>query len=220
MNTEAEFHEIIRAFCRLCKRETTHSVLKEQTRKINDVEYSESKTWQIIQCGCNDISFRILMINSEDRDVETGRPLDIVEQFPLGGEKNISPKSFYLAPPQIRKIYIETIDAYNNNLLILSSAGCRAIVEGICTHEKIVSGKLESKIEELHTKGILTKKNANALQNHRFIGNKALHYLKHLTVDELRTAIEIIEHTLENIYELERKGDSLKGTPPFPNFLP
>ncbi len=48
----------------------------------------------------------------------------------------------------------------------------------------------------------MTKRHATILHKHRFLGNEALHDLEAPTRDSLTAAIEIVEHTLENVYEL------------------
>ena len=40
----------------------------------------------------------------------------------------------------------------------------------------------------------------------RFIGNEAVHQLTAPPEDDLKVAIEIVEHTIENLYGLSAKG--------------
>ena len=61
----------------------------------------------------------------------------------------------------------------------------------------------------MYEKGILTKRNADILHEHRFLGNEALHELTQPSKDELALAIQIIEHILEHIYELLDKAAEL-----------
>ncbi len=96
------------------------------------------------------------------------------------------------------------------------------MVEGIC-FEKGVSAddvatpkrqkhrpNLHEKIERLHQKGVLTQEHAQTLHGHRHLGNHALHELDSPAREELQLGIEILEHTLENLYELPGKGEELQ----------
>ena len=67
------------------------------------------------------------------------------------------------------------------------------------------------KIEGLHEKGLLTRQHSEILHEHRFLGNDAVHDLKQPTQDELKLAIQIVEHTLENLYELKDKADEWRS---------
>ena len=69
---------------------------------------------------------------------------------------------------------------------------------------------LEGKIEGLHENSLLTKRHAKILHELRFLGNKSAHEFDKPTKNELLVAIEIIEHTLENMYELDEKLSDLQ----------
>jgi len=118
------------------------------------------------------------------------------------------------------------IDAFNHGLFILCAGGLRACIEGICISEGIKDGPVEivkagvkvikrkkdlqGQISGLFEKGLLTKKHAEVLHEHRFLGNEALHELDSPSKSELILAIEIVEHTLENLYELSPKVSDLR----------
>jgi hypothetical protein len=185
-------------------------------------------TWQILQCrGCDEVVFREEWEDSES--IQPSGALIASEKFyPPRSQDYIPIKYIYGAPKNIARIYRESVDAYNNDLYTLCSAGLRAVIEGICGEENIKSGSvlqkqkdgtrkpikkrnLEGKIAGLHEKGLLTKSHAAILHQHRYLGNDALHGLDCPTRDELQLAIEIIEHTLMNIYEIKVKGERLRS---------
>lgn len=220
----------MKAFCNQCKRETNHKVIKE-VKKTYDFEDMWAKgVWQIIECnGCDDVSFREEWENSEDYDLEEGYPIKNTILYPLRGKEVLPIKTFISVPYKIRGIYREMIDAYNNGMFVLCSGGLRATIEGICNAEGIKDGPVEikkkgggttitrrkdlsGKISGLHEKGLLTKQHAEMLHEHRFLGNEALHSLDQPSKEELQIAIEIVEHTLDNIYELTDKLSDLQHT--------
>ena len=217
----------MRAFCIDCKRETNHQVLQEIVKKYNTEDIWAEGTWQIIECnGCEYVSFREVWESSEDIDPEEGHPLETVKLYPIRNKETLSLKNFYNVPFKIRNIYREMIDAFNNGLLILSAGGLRATIEGICNNENITDGPVElnrlgikttkrkkdlqGKISGLFEKGLLTKTHAEILHEHRFLGNEALHSLDQPSIEELKIAIEIVEITLENIYELSEMASDLR----------
>lgn len=215
-------------YCKECKQDTEHKVVKKY-----EYEYTPENTpkmqidfvrvsWMILQCkGCKDITARESWRTSEDWPEET------VILYPKRGQDDLTIKSFYNVPEDLEEIYEEIINCYNNKIYVLCAAGLRGIIEGICAKKNIKSGNvvkkdnngsqktkrektLEGKIEGLHEKGFLTKEHSEILHEHRSLGNEAVHELGKPSKKELELAIQIIEHTLENIYELKGKADKLR----------
>jgi hypothetical protein len=204
-------------FCNMCKQQTNHKTLfeikkeytPENTPKMQ-IEYAAG-TWRIIEClGCEDISFYETWVTSEDIDYERGMLEENIKYYPTREEEFLIKQQFVLIPSKIRKIYKEAIEAFNNKLYFSCTACLRAIVEGICTNLGINERQIEAKINKLFEKGFLTKQHADILHEHRVLGNKALHEIQIPTEQELLIAIKIIEHTLENIYELQDKVEELR----------
>lgn len=219
----------MKSICSKCISYTNHEVLVEFKNDIfeDDTGWWEDHHYQIIKCkGCDSISFRKLY-NDAQRDQCVPENISPWEQevYPNRTLSTLSIIDLTSAPSNIRAIYTETINAYNNNQYILCSAGLRAIVEGICNDKKIkgemvfneIKGKsfysksLDGKIEGLATNGILTIKNATILHNLRFLGNEAIHELSEPSSKELLIAISIIEHIIQDVYLFEVKGKTLKN---------
>ena len=78
------------------------------------------------------------------------------------------------------------------------------------TMVKQQSTSLDGKISGLREKGHLTKNNAEVLHAHRCLGNDALHELQMPSVDELRLGIEIVEHVLVELYEIQDKAKEME----------
>jgi len=217
----------LKVICLNCEIETNHQVLtsieEEGFDEKND--YHWNFIYQIIKCnGCECLSFREERFDSEMAS-NNEKQEEIL--YPERSEKTITGKTFYALPDNINTLYHEVIDCYNRNILILCAAGIRALVEAICLEKKIVDGivdkkdsdgnnerknNLEGKINGLAEKGILTKEHADILQNHRFLGNEAIHEISIHNKETLKTAINIIEDILNYIYEIPDKGEKLKRT--------
>ena len=218
-------------FCNDCGRDTNHQVVQSQTKTYwpedtpgMQIDYAKG-TWEIIQCaGCDRVSFRELWHTSEDWVSNEG-PVPTVYRYPEVDKDLLAVKSFRQAPYNINRIYEESIQCFNIGNYILCAAGLRTVIEGICATENVKSGlveknmngktlkkrekNLEGKIEGLHQKGILTKNHAEILHAFRFIGNEAVHELTAPPENDLKAAIEIVEHTLEYLYRLPEKGQRL-----------
>ncbi len=219
------------ALCKKCRGMTKHTVVHELHESYTPENYPEMQIdyangrWQIIRCnGCSEVSFREFWITSED-------PEGSEEIYPPRSADSLRPKTLLNVPWQIVRIYHETINAYNADAATLCAVGVRAIVEAICADRGIANGpveqmrsgkkvtvrktNLEGKIEGLREKAFVTVDHAIVLHETRLFGNEAAHELKRPGRDTLKSAVEIMEHTLENMYELTVKARSLrlsKGT--------
>lgn len=216
----------MKSFCANCNRPTNQKILKQEEFNYyeEDTTWWENNRYQIIQCGgCDEISFRKVYLNAQMKQLLDDDDCSSQELYPKRGPNSVPIKNFPNIPLKIRGLYRETVDAYNNEQLILCTAGIRALIEGICLDKKILGinvvnkkGKtnlktsLEGKIDGLAESGFLTKDNASSLHELRFLGNEALHELSRPSIAELKLVIEIIELTLDNIYELQHKAMRLK----------
>lgn len=219
----------MKSICDTCHGLRKHNVLHEKSINLHyhDDGWWEDHIYQIIQCGgCENISFRKLYNDiAREQGVEHG-DLEPWEQelYPKRTLQSLAIRKLMNTPQNIKKIYRETIDGFNNDQTILCSGGLRAIIEGICKDRGIQEGTvktkeggtktsrgLDGKIEGLAANGFLTNGNAEILHELRFLGNKALHELSSPSSEELKMAIEIVEHTLDNIYELQHKAAKLRA---------
>ena len=220
----------MKSICIKCNIPTNHSVVgeKEINYKEDETGWWEDYKYQIIQCqGCDSVSFRILTNDAQQQQLFDHEELGEVwssELFPKRTAHTLPIKQLANTPQNIKGIYRETIDAINNGSNILCSGGIRAIIEEICNDKGIDRGEiikddgtkrtsknLDGKIEGLASNGFLTNDNAEILHDLRFLGNEALHASSAPSQEELKLAINIIEHTLDNIYELHFKAKRLKA---------
>lgn len=209
----------MKCLCTICKRNTNHLIISEKQESfVDEMGFWESITYQIIKCaGCDDISFRKELTDAA-MQFAYGKHAIEEELYPKRTSLSRTSKTTNNLPKGLTEIYKETIDAFNNNQLILCSAGLRALIEGICLDKAIIgkevttkkglnriSTSLASKIEALHLYKYLTEANCEALHKLRFLGNDALHELSKPPIDDLNVAIDIIELTLTNIYDIQSK---------------
>lgn len=222
----------LKVICLTCKNSNKHKVLSSVDIKgkepMGDGDwYFWDSSYQIIECqGCGNISFRSEHSNSEEMDSEDGY---IVTEsiFPKRSKSTWNSRDFFNIPYNLRRIYRETVDCYNNDNLTLCAAGVRALVEGLCKENDVTDGEVEitkedgtritkrvdnlqGKINGLFEKGKLTKENTEILHEHRFLGNKAIHDLSAPTQGELSLAIEILEHVFDTLYEIPEKAVRLR----------
>lgn len=224
--------KIVKVFCSICKNSNRHKVLtsvdtsgKEQWE--DDNWFYWTNIFQVIECqGCGQISFRNESSNSEDYFEDGPGFTELI--YPKRTKDTWNTKDFFNIPYILRNIYRETIDCFNNGNFILSGAGVRALVEGLCKENEIIDGVVEitstdgklvkkrldniqGKINGLFEQGKLTKENSEILHELRFLGNSSIHELKTPSKEELSLAIEIIENVFDTLYEIPDKAMRLKN---------
>ena len=215
--------------CPECRRKNKHTVLASADHQYSE-DYDEYSTvsgednYQVIQCNCGHFSFRLLNWCSEYQDIDWNGQSETI--YPQIDSDELDTKKFKFAPDIIQQIYFQTIKAFNKECHILCAAGLRGIVEGICAAKGVESGtveyikpdgskkenkskNLDGKICGLAEQAIITKEYADILHEHRFLGNYAVHELTQPSPKELRAAIEIIEHIIEQIFEIPKKAELL-----------
>lgn len=219
----------VTVYCPDCQRDREHEVVVSAdmhwSREFDEDAFICSEdNYQVIKCPCGYLSFRHLSWFSEYQDSESSGHTEIL--YPKREPDALPLKRFRHAPPLIKELYEDTIKAFNDESYILCTAGLRVIVEGICEVTGVKDGptpgvdkdgnpkrsdKLVWKIAGLCEKEILTKKSAGILHEHRFLGNDAVHELAHPKRRDLSLAIEIIEHVIDEIFEVPEKGATLKA---------
>lgn len=203
-----------RAPCRNCKNSTNHEILYSKdahdTVEENGIQFWSSD--QVIQCcGCDEISFRHTNSCTEDIDYRTGE-LVVNEVFYPNRVEGRAPIDGHIAfPAKTRKIYQETLKALNQNAFILAAIGLRAIIESVCVEQKTPGSNLEKRIDELSNSGLLSKKQAEFLHAHRFMGNAAAHEMIAPKAADLIAALDIAETLLKTIYILPDIADGING---------
>lgn len=212
-----------RVLCMQCQGETNHIVRAEYEQSWNTDESTGQSRHEIVECaGCNTVSYRSVTDGPDWYNNNTEEMEPQVDLYPRRHANSRRAKHFWNAPENLRTLYREVIDSYNADMPILCAGGLRALVEGIALDRGITGGDLpknpknpatgtvrrdnpQGKIAGMAQKSLLTPAHANTLHGHRFLGNEALHQLKKPGSASLDAAIDVIEHTMENVYELSEK---------------
>ena len=209
--------KMIRVQCITCKNATKHDILFSHDN-CDDSEDGDIRMWtsdQVLKCcGCDEISFRHTYQCTEEINFETGN-LELTEMlYPNRVEGRVPMDSYDEFPPKTRRIYMETLKALNQNAFVLSAIGLRALIESVCVEQKTPGHTLEKRIDELAASGLLSKKQAEFLHAHRFMGNAAAHEMIAPKATELVAALDIAETLLKTIYILPDVAKSLKPKKP------
>ncbi len=210
--------------CMRCRLETRHVVRAQHEENHHTSDAAWHFRYQVLQCaGCDSITYRTVTGGSEFWNPHTEEENHAIDLYPPRHVSSRAPKEFSRLPPSVDRIYAEVLSTYNAQIPILCAGGIRAILEGICADKKVTGGEvpkqpggdplqtrtsttLEGKIAGLAQQGILHGEHAAILHSLRFLGNEALHELAAPTIISLDAAIDVIEHTLEHVYELAAKA--------------
>ncbi len=215
----------VRTHCNKCRKDVNHEILMNYYQngtavlgsdfdmRYGKVDYTADyfNDYQIIKClGCDSISFRSYNYFSEiQNEIDDGT---WEERYPESAER--TEKDFKYLPSTLIEIYEEVVMAYNKKGSILCAAGIRAILEGICKDKGITDDNLDKKIQEMCKQGFIAKQHESILHKLRFLGNEVLHELQKPTQEEISAALDIIEHVIESLYEIERKAKHLRKNKP------
>jgi hypothetical protein len=134
-------------------------------------------------------------------------PRDI-ERFPRGKKGTLDTWNM---PEVVASIYSETCNAYRDGALTLAGIGFRATIEAICNDQDISGKELSVKINNLASKGLISKKDSARLHSIRFMGNDAAHDIKRPSIRSLDAALVIVEHLITTVYVLDAASGALEA---------
>jgi len=166
----------------------------------------DSVAMQIIECaGCETKSFRLISTSPLNGFKEDGSGY-LEKEFLFPARHMLRrPIDIYWLPPDLRNVYLEVLNALQNEIFTLSAAGIRAVVEGVCIHRNAPHNTLYKNITWLHEQNIITAEQADALHAQRIFGNEAVHQLAKPTEAEFHAALDILETVLTSIYILPKR---------------
>jgi hypothetical protein len=174
-----------------------HDVLQRHGESSND-GYQVDVAYEICKCrGCGTVRFRQQTITEDDYDPMTGEIEEgHVEVYPQRSASDRKPVDADTFPEAVERMYLETVRALNAGCPVLAAGGLRAIVEALCLDQKVPGSDLYKKINNLVTKELLAKPQADLLHEERFLGNTALHELLAPARPDLDTGLDIVETLL------------------------
>ena len=118
-----------------------------------------------------------------------------------------------MLPKNVRIIYEETIKAINGDLAIISGIAIRTTLEAIIKEQNVQGVDLSEKINNLTKKGKVTLNYASTLHELRRIGNEAAHSIKPYSPEEIKTAMDVIDHLLQQFYILPHHTNKNLSSP-------
>lgn len=213
---EGEFRSDARLMpCARCGTWTNHRVIYSVVSDGHPTEPDEAYTdvYQIAIChGCGALTFRRELFDStsfHDENPDTGDPMPHQWFYPprMFG---VQPMAGALdLPDGVQRIYREVVQALTSDLPVLAGSGLKSLVETVCKEQQASGRHLDERIDDLQSKGLITKKQAEVLHGTRILGNKAAHEVRVFAVDDLKAALSVVEHLLNEVYLLHRKGGRL-----------
>lgn len=194
----------IKCYCDSCKKETFHEIVATETTYSPDEEYWWQQSYSIAKCcGCGDICFLTSTVEEGvveyKPDGEVYYPT-VYKTYPYHKRFATAITDLWPIPTNIATIYRETISALNNECFLLATAGFRVIVEAICIDNKIEGKFLETKINNLCRRGIITKSDRDRLHSIRFMGNDSVHAIKTPDKQQIHLVLDIIHNMLNGLY--------------------
>jgi hypothetical protein len=203
--------EVLDVPCLLCKHLTKHEILASVDFTGRDEGYGGVEYWthhQVIRCrGCESISYRTVDGNAMTYEYVEPDGIEYLEQIELFPNRNtgrLPMKDAYLLPPNVQRIYEETIKATNNDQPVLTGIAVRALVETVCKDKQAAGHNLVQQIDSLVQLGALTADGAIILHKIRTLGNAAAHEVKPHTTEQLGLALDVCEHLLKGVYVLPK----------------
>jgi hypothetical protein len=231
----------IKGNCAYCRGERNLKILRSVHIEWGDEDVEGAHDYQIVQCeGCEAVSFRVVSTCTEDFD-ENGY-IHMIKRYPemesRQARDDITLPDGFDGSYDLDHLYDEVISSLNHGNNMLCAAGLRALIEGMCLGLGVKKGpvkqedgttvnktNLQGKIEGLVVAGHATRIEADALHEQRFTGNDAVHVLYKPSDAEILNALNIVEHLMFQIYEIEkvtamlskkRKAKQTKTTTPPP----
>ncbi|MBP9993474.1 MAG: DUF4145 domain-containing protein [bacterium] len=198
----------VNCYCPVCKHRTHHEVLGVGNNVSPDEEYFYNETYRVVKCcGCDHVSFDLEVV--EEGNVEYDQEgyetlVPVHTSYPVK-ENSVEPISSWEMPSLIQRAYKESVEALNNGSFLLASIGFRATVEALCIENGLDKGTLNTKINKLRDKGIITAADCERLHEARFMGNESAHQIEKPDRQHVLIVLEVINNILNNLYVIDKK---------------
>lgn len=126
---------------------------------------------------------------------------------------NISRMNIKLPSP-LSRLLSEIERGIDTELFALSSMGIRAAIDFICNDVVGDIGGFKQKLKALEGGGHITIRNKNILENTLELGHASAHRAHFPKKEELKAALKVLLHLLDEIYLLESKAKKIAESVP------
>ena len=117
-------------------------------------------------------------------------------------------------PLPLSRLLSEIEHGIETELFALSSMGIRAAIDFICNDIVGDIGGFKQKLKALEAGGHITIKNKNILENTLELGHASAHRAHFPKKEELKSALKVLLHLLDEIYLLESKAKEIAESVP------
>jgi len=216
--------DIVRSDCRECHKNTRHEIMALASKRTEEWFVNELQTWSVVRCmGCLTYSFQLKQEDfdevEEDFDGELQHAVTF-QVFPSVITNHRALTSTHHLPRLINTIYQQTLKALSQHANVLASVGLRACIEAVCNNLDISGANLQRRIDQLFKAGHVSNGDKKRLHAIRFLGNDAAHEIKQPKSEDIRIALEVVEHLLNTVYILENRAKGLETVAEnYPEFL-
>jgi len=195
-------------FCNSCRRDTTHRCKADyfSPHLIGEDQYLGGillvvghRLW--LCAGCHTGTMERYLLDDE------GMPNGPGKLFPPSEREHIACADFTALPAAIRRVFEETVAAFNHGQWILCATGVRMLIEGVCADRGITGRNLQAKIDALSK--ALPEQVGAGLHRLRYLGNKSAHECRVPTSEDLRLGLGFCHDLLTALYELSEKSRRL-----------
>lgn len=207
--------EVVESYCRSCGIVTRQAVAHSIDFDWNVEAELGWEIYQILVCAnCDTPSFRHSYADVFGTSDENGELIPDVVGYPVDAPPKSTSTPFtelhqFQLPDLVVQVYDEVIIAVRSGAPILAGVGIRTLVETICRELKTRKASLEARINDLVSKGYLTPAGAEILHGIRLVGNDAAHETKPPTDQQIRAALQAIDHLLLGVYILPMEAKVL-----------
>lgn len=198
--------EVKKIHCNRCNLETNHELLAtHDCIYYTCIDWYEKSRYGFWVCrGCDTASLENKYTDAQMESHASNKRYSFI----YSPERNNKPlqvaKKFQHVDKKLKLVYLEIIQAHNQELEIITTIGIRALLEGICVKEGIDDESaygLSEKIKKLETGKKVPKDIIEGLNNLNFIGNDAAHRLKASDRSHIMYSIDLLEALLNHLYE-------------------
>lgn len=203
-----------KTYCTKCLTSTNKNLIHRETvRKTDDGMLFENTIYEMIKCkGCDSVSYRTFYSNPDYVGNDDGHPPYFVSIYPEDMYPNFRPSEYSNLPKKIEEVYVEIVNCVNQGNFILAVAGIRMILEAALKKMKQTSEKPRDfyQLTKLMLKSkIISSQQAEFIHGIRETGNRSVHELEVMHLDDLKKVMPAIDSLLYNCFEMNTLTDFL-----------